>query len=249
MKVKILNEIFEINNENDLELLLINIYKYWWWEKNIIVWNLLLELVNNIENIIQTYTWFINVLKKLDERRALLFLNILSEKLPIIIENSTNLSEILARFTSYKWYKTKIIRNLRTKWLKYLIKDARDFINTVEWLFGDAENEIFKLLDENFIKKKFSSLKDIWEVYYYLASHNKIRFTDIIWFKNLKNKISNYSDLLELKWMLNSDFSLLLEYLWRDFILNLFNLEEDFYEFLLALPPSKEKILLWYLKK
>lgn len=247
--VKILNEEFKITNENELILLLININRHWWKSKNLIIWNLITELGVDLENIIISNNWLINVLKRLDEKRSLLVLNKISDTLAKVIENSENFWELLAKFSSNTWYKTQIIRNLRWKGLKFLIRNAKDFQNTVEWLYSGAEDEVFKLLEDDFIKSLFSSAKSIWNTYYYLTNKNKEIFTQILWIDNIVSNIFTYEDLSKCcKWMLNKDFIKILEFMWKEKILEKFYFEKDFYEFLLSLPQSKEKVFLEFLK-
>lgn len=247
--IKILNEKFKVSNENELILLLIHINKYWWNIKNIIIWNLLMELDQYLEEIVISNNWLIQILKKLDEKRMLLLLVKLSNKLSYIIWSSQNLGLLLAQFSSDKWYKTRIIRNLRERWLRQIIKNADDFRNTIEWLYWDAEDEVFNLLPEKFIKRLFYNVKDITETLYYLNDKNKIRFINIIWLKNIKRYIKSYNDLSYcLRIMPESDLIKLLEILWKTFIVKMFENEDEYFNFLLWIQESREKLFINYFK-
>lgn len=248
-KVQILDEEFFVTNENELILLLININRHWWDSKNLIIWNLITELDFELEKIIVSNNWLINILKRLDEKRSLLLLSKITDVLPKIIWNTENLWELLAKFSSNYWYKTQIIKNLRWKWLRYLIRNAKDFQNTVEWLYFNAENEVFKLLEITFIKSLFSNAKEIWDVLYYLTKYNKENFIKILGIENVAIKIFTYKDLIDCcNWMLDKSFIELLRFLWKEKVLDLFHFEKDFHSLLLSLPQSKEKIFIDFLK-
>ena len=249
-KIKVFEEEFLFEWENDLILTLINIKKYWEEQKNFIIWNILMQLDYKLKKIIKTSDWLIKILKLLDERKSLLFLSKIGDNLYKIIDNSQNLAEILARFSSNKWYKTQIIYHLRERWLKYLIRNSEDFINTVSWLYWNAENKIFELLEYSFIDKLFSNSKDISKVLYYLTYKNKKLFIEILWYEKIKNTIFHFYDLSSLIKIFPEDIWIeFLEFIWKERILELFEFEKDFYDFLLSLPKSKEKIFLNFLKK
>jgi len=72
---------------------------------------------------------------------------------------------------------------------------------------------------------------------------------EILWYNNIKKKIFTNLDLANIcKAMPNNYFEKLLENIWKKRILKLFLFEKDFYNFLLSIPQSKEKIFINFLR-
>lgn len=237
---------FFIKDEKELSL----IFKVIWnnsTTKQKVLYSVIMQLDNKLEDLVVSYKWLMNILKVLDNDNWFLLLIKLWDKLPDILHSSDNLWQILARIPTEK-NKIRLLKSMRFKWLSRLIESARDLWNIFEWIYDDWNREVINILWEEFIRKVFLSTYEIIIVLHFLTDETNDLLIDILWLENIANKIKTKDNLLVL-------FSALTDNKARDLInmfstsqiKNMFNSEREYYSFLLRLPSSKEKILLDYL--
>jgi hypothetical protein len=245
-KIKIVDKEYTIKDENELSL----IFSLIWKEKETnkkILYNVIMQLDNELENIIITYKWLINCLKVLDDDNSFLLLIKLWDVLPTILKSSSHLWEILARIPLEK-NKIRLLKSMRLKWLSSIINSTRDLWNIFEWIYEDWNNEVIDILGEDFIRKIFLSTYEIIIVLHYLSDKTNDRLIDILWLENIYKKIKTKENLLVLFSALTDNKAIeLLNFFTRKEIKEMFNNQEEYYNFLLRLPYRKEKIFLNYL--
>lgn len=245
-KIKIVDKEYTIKDENELSL----IFSLIWKEKETnkkILYNVIMQLDNELENIIITYKWLINCLKVLDDDNSFLLLIKLWDVLPKILKSSSHLWEILARIPLEK-NKIRLLKSMRLKWLSSIINSTRDLWNIFEWIYEDWNNEVIDILGEDFIRKIFLSTYEIIIVLHYLSDKTNDRLIDILWLENIYKKIKTKENLLVLFSALTDNKAIeLLNFFTKKEIKEMFNNQEEYYNFLLRLPYRKEKIFLNYL--
>lgn len=236
---------YTIKDENDLEL----IFKLFSTSKlsSIIHWNIIMEVDNDLEKIVTSYRWLLKCLRYLNEKNTSLFLFKIWDLLLNIITKSTQLWNILAKIPEES-NKIKLLSILRTKWLSFLLKDASDLWNILEWLYWDTQRQFLDILWHDLIKKIFLSTNEIIIILYYLNEENKDYLMDIIWLEWVKNKVKTRDNFLVMfKWLSIKKSKIFLKKFSREEIYHFFSWEEDFYRFMLKLPENKEKLFLNYL--
>lgn len=245
-KIKIIDKEYTIKDENELSLIFSLIWKQSETNKKIL-YNIIMQLDNELENIIISYKWLMNCLKILDDDNSFLILIKLWDILPKILKSSSHLGEILARIPLEK-NKIRLLKTIRLKWLSSIINSTRDLWNIFEWIYEDWNNEVINILWEDFIRKIFLSTYEIIIVLHYLSDKTNDRLIDILWLENIYKKIKTKENLLVLFSALTDKKALeLLNYFSKKDIKEMFNDNEEYYNFLLRLPKKKEKIILNYL--
>lgn len=237
---------YSFKNENELSQIL-SILK---WNDNVsdlIHWNIIMQLDNDLLEIIKTYKWLLKMLKSLNKKNQLLLLLKIWDRLHNIIHNSKYLWEILARIPEEE-NKIILIKRLRLKWLKLFIRDANDLKNIFEFVYNKSETELLETLWPDFIKETFTRTNQIIMTLHYLNNENKDKLVDMLWIENIHKKIKTYKDLLVMyKWLSLNKSKELLNLYTKENLKNIFLNDEEFHYFLLRLPHDKEKNFLNYL--
>lgn len=239
---------FCISDEKDLELIL----KIFSWNSKIswvIHWNILMEVDNDLEKFITSYRGLLNCLKYLNEKNSFLLLVKLWDVLLHLINNSSELAEILSKIPDES-NKLRLLSILRIKWLRKILFDARDLWNILEWLYGKSQRDFIDLLWRDLVREIFYSTNEIIMILHYLNDENKDYLMDIIWIWWAKNKIKTSHNLLVMfKWLTIKKARELLKTYTKKELLALFKTEEEFYSFMLRLPKIKEKLFLQFINE
>lgn len=243
---KILGKKYYFRNENELSQIM-------WilgWDDSIaelIHWNIIMQLDEELLKIIKTYKGLLKFLKTLSKKNYMLLLLKIWDNLHNIVWSSKYLWEILARIPEEE-NKIILIKRLRLKWLKLFIRDAHDLKNIFEFVYDKSETELLETLWEDFIKETFTRTNEIIMTLHYLSDANKEKLINMLWLENVYKKIKTYKDLLVMfKWLTLKQSKELLKFYKKDELVNFFLNDDEFHYFLLRLPHDKEKIFLNYL--
>lgn len=238
---------YTVKDENELSL----IFSLLTWEDqdltSILHWNMIMELDEKLIIIIKTYKWLINCLKYLNEKNSFLLLVKISDILSTIIQDSSELWELLAKISEEN-NKLRLIRQIRNRWLSKLIISSKDLLNIVEWVYWNAERETLNILWPEIIKELFIYPQDIYNVLHYLNNDNKDYLMDMIWLNEISKKIKSRQDfLLLIKWMSYIKVDQFLSLYSRHQIKKFFINDKEFHYFLMKLSDKKEEVFLEYL--
>ncbi len=243
---KILGKKYYFRNENELSQIM-------WilgWDDSIaelIHWNIIMQLDEDLLKIIKTYKGLLKFLKTLSKKNYMLLLLKIWDNLHNIVWSSKYLWEILARIPEEE-NKIILIKRLRLKWLKLFIRDAHDLKNIFEFVYDKSETELLETLWEDFIKETFTRTNEIIMTLHYLSNTNKEKLINMLWLENVYKKIKTYKDLLVMfKWLTLKQSKELLTFYKKEELVKFFLNDEEFHYFLLRLPHEKEKIFLNYL--
>ena len=203
----------------------------------------------DLTKIFKSYNWLLKCIKYLNEKNIFLLLLKIDSVLPSLIKKSKNLWEILSKIPEDS-NKIRLLKSLRLWYLKNIIKNAKDLWNIFEWLYWKSQWEFIRFLGDDFIKEVFWSTNEIIMILQYLNDENKDKITDILWIKNMKTKVKTANNFLTMFWWLSDNKA-------KDFInlfskieiKNYFKNDEEFYNFMLRLSNSKEKIFLKHILK
>lgn len=237
---------FHIWNDKDLELLL-KIFsgtsKISW----IIHWNILMEMDKDLEWFVTHYRGLLNCLKYLNEKNSFLLLVKLWDVLLNLINNSSELAEILSKIPNES-NKIRLLTIMRVKGLRKILFNAQDLWNILEWLYGESQRKFLDLLGRDLVREIFYSTNEIIMILHYLTNENKDYLMNIIWIGWVKTKIkTSFNFLVLFKWLTDKKARELLKTYTKKEVLALFKNDDEFYHFLLRLPKNKEKIFLKFI--
>ncbi len=245
-KIEIENEKITLNNQEDLAVIF-KLFKEKTLDSDLIHRSLIMSLDDNLLEIITDYIWLIKCLKYLNEKNGFLLLVNSSDILPKIINNSTQLAELLSKIPS-EYNKIRLLKRFRIQNLMNLIHDASDLWIIISWLYKDSQKEFIDFLWVDNIKKIFLSTHELIIILYYLNWDNKDYLMDILWISNIKNKIKTHQNFLVLFKSLSYKYSKkMLSMYTKDEVLNFFRNDDEFNEFLLKLPTDRENLFLKFI--
>lgn len=236
---------FELQNENDLcmVLKLFSSSPY----ASLIHWNIIMEVEKDLLEIISSYQWLLRCLKFLNEKNTFLLLIQVSDNLSKMITSSQELGEILSKIPDES-NKLRLLKRMRGAFLKQIIHNAWDLGNIFEWLYGDSQIEFIEFLGKDFIQDVFASTNEIIMILHFLTGKNKDYLIDIIQMDRVILKIKTKDNFrIMFGGLSDKKAKEFLKYFSRAQIKSLFSSQQEFYQFLLRLPLSKEKIFLKHL--